>query len=369
MKAAYVIDPRADRLVPLLREMGDLLAARGFDVSPVGEPPPRDVKLVLHATVPEIDRVLYVRPDPSVFVATVVESPDGSRWADVESLKRDTYRVLVKTMSNVVVHRVGGDGEFGGKVHFMTPELGFRTRPDEGLARRIVDYVAPLAESKVVIRNRLDEDLPEELWQGDEIARSLMAHGRKLAEMNLLPQVFDIRSLLDERDLRLAMKIFGLKQLSYGNLSARRDAGTFWMTGRGVDKGNLREIGRDVFLVKGYDPETATILLSVPPGTDPTARVSVDAIEHYKIYRAVPEVGAIVHVHAWLPGVPATLQSWPCGTEQLADEVRDLVLAAPDPSRAVIGLRNHGLTITGRSLEEIFERIEGKLVQEIPPLE
>ena len=369
MKAAFVVDPRAAGLVPLLEEIGELLAGRGFDVAPVDAPPPRDVKLVLHVTVPGVDRLMYVRPDPSVFVATIVESPDGSRWSNVDALKRDTYRVLVKTMSNVVVHRVGGGGELGGKVHLLTPELGFRTRPDEDLAARVVDYVAPLAASKVVIRNRLDEDLPEELWEGDEITRSLAAHGRKLAEMNLLPQVFDIRSLLDERDLRLAMKIFGLKQLSYGNLSARRDAGTFWMTGRGVDKGNLQRVGRDMFLVKGYDPETATILLSVPPGTDPTARVSVDAIEHYKIYRAVPEVGAIVHVHAWLPGVPATLQSWPCGTEQLADEVRDLVLAAPDPARAVIGLRNHGLTITGPSLEEIFSRIEGKLVQEIPPLE
>ncbi|RMG44137.1 MAG: class II aldolase/adducin family protein [Acidobacteria bacterium] len=272
-------------------------------------------------------------------------------------------------MSNVVVHRVRS-GSLGGSAYFMTPELGFRRVPDgEGLARAIADYVTPLAGARFVIGNRLDEDLPRELWEGDERSRELAEYGRRLAAMNLLPSVFDIKSVLDERDLRLAMKLFGLKQLSYGNLSVRRDAETFWMSGRGVDKGNLRQVGRDIFLVKGYDPATRTILLSVPPGTDPTARVSVDAIEHFKIYSRIPEVGAIVHVHAWMDGVPATLQSWPCGTEQLADEVLDLVLAAPDPSRAVIGLKNHGLTITGRSLADIFARIEGRLVQEIPALE
>ncbi len=44
----------------------------------------------------------------------------------------------------------------------------------------------------------------------------------------------------------------------------------------------------------------------------------------------------------------------------------DLVRQTPDPSRAVIGLKNHGLTITGRSIPEIFERIDGKIVPQVP---
>jgi hypothetical protein len=66
--------------------------------------------------------------------------------------------------------------------------------------------------------------------------------------------------------------------------------------------------------------------------------------------------------------VPATLQSWPCGTRQLAEEVAALVLAAPDPPSAIVGLKNHGLTIVGRSLDEILARIEGRLAQEVPAL-
>jgi len=32
----------------------------------------------------------------------------------------------------------------------------------------------------------------------------------------------------------------------------------------------------------------------------------------------------------------------------------------------VIGLKNHGLTITGESLDEIFARIHGKILRQVP---
>jgi rhamnose utilization protein RhaD (predicted bifunctional aldolase and dehydrogenase) len=50
----------------------------------------------------------------------------------------------------------------------------------------------------------------------------------------------------------------------------------------------------------------------------------------------------------------------------LAAEVSELVRQAPDPSCAVIGLKNHGLTITGHSIREIFERIDGMIVPQVP---
>ena len=78
------------------------------------------------------------------------------------------------------------------------------------------------------------------------------------------------------------------------------------------------------------------------------------------------DLGAIVHVHAWIEGTPATEINYPCGTLELAESVAELVRAAPDPSRAVVGQRNHGLTITGHSLDEIFARVDGKLVRAVP---
>ena len=49
-----------------------------------------------------------------------------------------------------------------------------------------------------------------------------------------------------------------------------------------------------------------------------------------------------------------------------AASVADLVRRAPDPTRAVVGLRNHGLTITGHSLDDIFDRVGAAIVPRVP---
>ena len=73
-----------------------------------------------------------------------------------------------------------------------------------------------------------------------------------------------------------------------------------------------------------------------------------------------------MHVHAWIAGTPATDINYPCGTVELAGAVAELVRQSPDPGRAVVGQRNHGLTITGPDLDEIFERIDGRIVRKVP---
>ena len=98
--------------------------------------------------------------------------------------------------------------------------------------------------------------------------------------------------------------------------------------------------------MKDYDAEAAPMMLSVPPAIEPR-RVSVDAIEHWMIYREHPDVGAIVHVHAWVDGVEATEFNYPCGTAELAESVAEHHPRVARPGRAVVGLKNHGLTITG----------------------
>ena len=137
------------------------------------------------------------------------------------------------------------------------------------------------------------------------------------------------------------------------------------MSASGVDKSNLRTVGTEILMVKDYDAEAAQMLLSVPPGIEPR-RVSVDAIEHWMIYREHPQVGAIVHVHAWIPGVRATMFNYPCGTAELAVAVADIIREDSDPAHAIVGLKNHGLTITGPTLDDIFERIEPVIETQVP---
>jgi hypothetical protein len=64
--------------------------------------------------------------------------------------------------------------------------------------------------------------------------------------------------------------------------------------------------------------------------------------------------------------VPATEINFPCGTRELAESVAALVAAAPDPAQAIVGLRNHGITATGETPNEILDRILPRLQRQVP---
>lgn len=278
------------------------------------------------------------------------------------------YPLLVRSLSNLLVGLT--DAGARPRAHFFTPERGHYEVAGDGVGgadyfESVYRRIEPLATATLVVDNVFDPDLPPELRDGDETTEALCRAGERLGQLDLLPAPFPLQEVLPPAELRHLRKLFGIGGLSYGNLSVRAGADRFWMSASGVDKSRLREVGRDVLLVKGYDPERNAMLLSVPPDVEPR-RVSVDAIEHWTLYREHPEVGAIVHVHAWMDGVQVTDFNFPCGTRELADAVAERVRRAPDPSRAVVGLKNHGLTITGRSLEGIFERIEGRIVPQVP---
>jgi hypothetical protein len=271
---------------------------------------------------------------------------------------KESYPMLVRTLANVVLLRVPGHG-----VWFTTMERG--TYEVSENPAEIYDRLAPLATSKLVIDNEWLPDLEPELWDGDEITADINSAGRRLGDLDLLPAPFPVHEFLNERDLRHVMRLYSVGGLSYGNLSARKDGTRFWMSASGVDKTQLEVPGRDILMVKDYDEPNAKIVLSVPPGIEPR-RVSVDAIEHWKIYQAHPDVGAILHVHAWIEGIAATDINFPCGTEELAEAVADLIEREPDPAHAVIGLRNHGITATGDTLAEILDRIESSILRQVP---
>ena len=274
---------------------------------------------------------------------------------------RETYPMLVRALANISLCYVPGHG-----VLFTTMERGCYLVPEgPDLAETVVARLEPLATSHLVIDNEFRRDLEPELWDGDDLTREIAQVGRRLDRLGLLPAPFPVEELVSERDLRQIKRLYAIGGLSYGNLSAREDGNRFWMSASGVDKAKLDVPGRDILLVSDYDAAAGTIVLSVPPGAEPR-RVSVDAIEHRMIYRANPEVGALLHIHAWIDGIEATEINYPCGTAELAESVAALVAAAPDPAHTVVGLRNHGITATGSSLTEILNRIEPNLLPQVP---
>jgi Class II Aldolase and Adducin N-terminal domain len=273
-----------------------------------------------------------------------------------------SYPLLVRSLSNLVLCCTGP------AVWFTTMERGCYPVTATGTASlgdAVVEHLLPLAGAKLVIDNEFRTDLEPELWSGDEITEDIREAGADLDRLGLLPAPFPIEDLLDERDLRHVKRLYGIGGLSYGNLSARKDERRFWMSASGVDKSQLVTPGRDILLVSDYDADRGVIVLSVPPAVEPR-RVSVDAIEHWMIYQAHPDVGAILHVHAWIDGIVSTQLNYPCGSEELAVAVSDALAREPDPVHAVIGLHNHGITATGESLPEIIDRIAPLVLPQVP---
>lgn len=306
----------------------------------------------------------FRRKSQGTFVITVVEVRE-----EPEDLLKAAYPILVRSLSNLLIYAVNPTGA-DWRTYFVTLEQGYYpvetgTANEDAYFGAVYQRLAPLANSRLVVNNHFARDLPPDLWEGNANTRALRWAGQLLDQMDLLPAPFPLTEMLPERDIRHVQRLFGLGGLSYGNLSVREDARSFWMSARGVNKGSLQVIGRDMLLITGYDPRRRSMAVRIPPGVEPR-RASVDAIEHWMIYAEHPQVGAIVHVHAWMDGIPSTSVNYPCGTAELATEVAELLRRHPDPSRAVIGLRNHGLTITGRSLADIFERITGKLQPQVP---
>jgi ribulose-5-phosphate 4-epimerase/fuculose-1-phosphate aldolase len=336
------------------QELGAALERVGF--APAADA--IDADLVINLIDPQ-DPKPFRRRARGTFVAALHEQPE--RPNDVLQLN---YPLMVRALANIMMCYVHGEG-----VWFTTMERGHygveATNGETALADSVIDRLAPLAKSRLVIDNEFRTDLEPELWDGDDITQQVIEAGRRLGDLDLLPAPFPIEDLLDERELRAVKRLYGIGGLSYGNLSARKDERRFWMSASGVDKSMLEVPGRDILLVSNYDEANARMVLSVPPSVEPR-RVSVDAIEHWMIYQAHPRVGAILHVHAWMEGIAATDINYPCGTEELARAVAELLAREPDPEHAVIGLRNHGITATGESLPEVLDRIEPKVLRQVP---
>lgn len=345
-----------DGLRPVRDGLDHVLRRNGHEPAPS----PQAAELVINHLGMD-DPQPFRRGGRGVFVVSV-----GSKEGEDHSVE-SLYPLLVRTMSNLLI--VLPPNAEPAVAHLVTPEQGHvvvrADALDTGFFDAIYTRMHPMATSRMVIENVFEPDLEPALGQGDEHTRSIGRAGRFLAELKLLPAPFPIEEHLSPREMRQLKLMYGIGGLSYGNFSERLDQRRYWMSASGVDKSKLNDVGRDILLVTGYDQERNAMLLSVPPNVEPR-RVSVDAIEHWLIYQENPEVGAILHVHAWMEGVVSTEMTYPCGTYELGRAVADLVRAAPDPIHAVVGQKNHGLTITGNSLDEILDRVGSRLVRNVP---
>jgi ribulose-5-phosphate 4-epimerase/fuculose-1-phosphate aldolase len=346
-----VSDNIAESIIQKFLEHGDQLSD---DVN--------EIQFVLNLTAVDHPNI-YRRRSQSVFVISLVTGYNLNGTA-----RSVCYTTLVRSLSNMLICAVPTNGH-GTEIYFTTPEAGFYHLSFDPEA--VYQQILPIAGAHFATDNIMSVDLPERYCGSTPVVEKIKQYGRVLNELKVLPAPFPLQEFLPPEELRHLYKIFGITGASYGNLSARENIEelgdtTFWMTGRGVNKANLSRVGKDILLVKDFDLQRGTALVSVPAEFDPKARVSVDAIEHYLIYKSLPGVGAIVHVHAWMEGIHCTRQNYSCGTTELAHEVVALLRQTDNPECTAVGLKNHGLTITGPDLDEIFARIANKLQTEVP---
>ncbi|MCY8235082.1 class II aldolase/adducin family protein [Priestia endophytica] len=326
------------------------------------EEPVDDIRIVFNVIGQEKPRP-FRRKAQATFVISILEVNE-----EPENIFEAAYPYLIRSLANHLIFIVHNKEKTD--VYFITPEQGFyklsyQREEKEDFFQKVYERLEPVASAQLVIDNHFVDNLDQNLWNGNNITQKIYVSGKKLDEMNLLPAPFPLEKYLSSRDMRQLKRLYGIGGLSYGNLSSRHDDKSFWMSASGVNKANMRVIGQDILYINGFNSKKNAMEISVPPRISPK-RASVDAIEHWMIYKEHPKVGAIVHIHAWIDGVTATEINYPCGTIQLAETVADLVRNTDDPSRAIIGLKNHGLTITGRDLDDIFERIDGQVMSQVP---
>lgn len=342
----------------IAKELIDELGKYGCSESTMTD----DIKFILNLTTFD-DAIPVHRREKNEFVVSL-----ATLKAKPEDLRFLCYNTLIKTLANLVIC-IRPNGEEIPEIFCMTPEVGFYHFPYS--AKDLRKNIWPIIGSHFMIDNKITTNLPAK-YHHTSVTEQLQHFGRELDELGVLPTPFRLETVLNQENIAHIYDLFNIRGLSYGNLSMREDVpevglNTFWMTARGVDKAHLSGVGEDIMLVTGYDIKEEKVLVSLPVQHNPAIRVSVDAIEHALIYEAFPSVGAIVHVHAWYKDdIPSTRQNYPCGTKELAREVVDRFRQTSHPESAVIGLKNHGLTITGKNLKEIFKRIEGKLLKEVP---
>ena len=312
----------------------------------------------------------YHRRSKDVFVITIGSAPNLNG-----QLRAFCYTTLIRSLSNLCICAVGADAfandRNGGipECYFTTPEAGYYHYPFD--PERVYRSILPIASAHFASENIMTADLPKQYWESSPVVEEIRKYAAELNDLGVLPAPFPLRELLPTEEMEHLYRLFGMTGLSYGNMSAREripelGSYTYWMTGRGVNKSALTKVGKDILLVKEFDFDKGAAIVSVPPGYDPRARVSVDAVEHAMIYKTFPEVGAILHVHAWMKDIVCTHQNFPCGTVEIAGEVSQLLSKTRTPARAAIGLKNHGITVTGESLEDIFSRLHGRLLTEVP---
>jgi len=196
-----------------------------------------------------------------------------------------------------------------------------------------------------VIANRIDAAHPKshyiKTWTPIDIQVELFNNtGRRLDKWDLLPHVINHNKTN--------------KIGTYGNMSVRTGKKEFIITGRNIDKTNIKAndlVNVNYVCFEEHDKDLVKTYATVNYShISENMKPSIDAAIHAKIYERF-DINAILHVHTpdkLFLGVPIVYGKHPCGSKPEMDAIVECLNRNPDAN--IIQLEKHGLMILGASL-------------------
>ena len=167
-------------------------------------------------------------------------------------------------------------------------------------------------------------------------------------------------SLEKERSRLYELGLIGMYPdgIGFGNISVRTDGGSFLITGSATGQfATLNQSHYSMVSESSFEDNSITC--------KGLTKASAESLTHAAIYRAIPEVGAVVHVHClWLwekllNHYPTTSGEIEYGTPEMALAVQSLAaeMGMSDENIIIMGGHREGILAFGKNLEEATTQI------------
>ena len=167
-------------------------------------------------------------------------------------------------------------------------------------------------------------------------------------------------SLEKERSQLYELGLIGMYPdgIGFGNISVRTEGSSFIITGSAT--GQFNKLDQSHYsLVSAYNFANNSI------SCKGLTKASAESLTHAAVYEALPEVGAVVHVHSlWLwekllNNYPTTSVKIEYGTPEMALAVQSLAAERGQKEEKIIIMGGHreGILAFGKNLEEATTQI------------
>ena len=169
------------------------------------------------------------------------------------------------------------------------------------------------------------------------------------------------QTIEQQRSILYKLDLIGIYPdgIGFGNISVNADKGkSFFITGSATGQFSKLNLAHYA-LVTGFSFEKNSVSCTGQ------TKASAESLTHAAVYEAIPEVGAVVHVHClWLwekllNNYPTTSTQIEYGTPEMAIAVKYLAAKLKAESEKIIVMGGHkeGILAFGQNLEEATSAI------------